>query len=161
MSSESAGGPCGSRPTPPSWSPTTTPRSACPDSAVFLTPTDRPQREATSTAITRKQMSGMRKASDEHELAGPRAEIDPGSRSNAARFASWAGVSTAVLAVASMVTGVTTPPRSGPYCEAGCVAYPYTAAAEFVPRDYLWMYPTLLMVLAFVTLAGGLHDLVP
>ena len=106
-------------------------------------------------------MSGMRKASDEHELAGPRAEIDPGSRSNAARFASWAGVSTAVLAVASMVTGVTTPPRSGPYCEAGCVAYPYTAAAEFVPRDYLWMYPTLLMVLAFVTLAGGLHDLVP
>jgi hypothetical protein len=74
--------------------------------------------------MTRKQTSGTRKASDEHELAGPRAEIDPGGQSNAARFASWAGVSTAVLAVASMVTGVTTPARSGPYCEDGCVAYP-------------------------------------
>ena len=103
----------------------------------------------------------MRQTSDEPEFAGRLPEIDPEDRATAARFTSWAGVSTAVLAVASMVTGVTTPARSGPYCEAGCVAYPYTAAAEFVPRDYLWMYPTLLMVLAFVTLAGGLHDLVP
>ena len=106
-------------------------------------------------------MSGMWKASDEHEFAGCRADIDRGDRTNAARFTSWAAASTAILAVASMVTGVTTPPRSGPYCEAGCVAYPYTAAAEFVPRDYLWMYPTLLMVMAFVTLATGVHDLVP
>ena len=111
--------------------------------------------------MTRTRISRRRRASDELELGGRRAEIDPGGRTTAARFASWAGVSTAVLAVASMVTGVTTPPRSGPYCEAGCVAYPYTAAAQFVPRDYLWMYPTLLMVLAFVMLAGALHDLVP
>ena len=55
-----------------------------------------------------------------------------------------------------MVTGVTTSARSGPYCEAGCAA-PLLRRAEFAPRDYLWIYPTLLMVLAFVTLAGALQ----
>ena len=55
----------------------------------------------------------------------------------------------------------TTPPRSGPYCDANCVAYPYTDASAFVPRDYVWMYPTLLMVIALAMLAVGLHEIVP
>ncbi|MGZ4475348.1 MAG: hypothetical protein ACXVWW_06555, partial [Nocardioides sp.] len=53
---------------------------------------------------------------------------------------------TAVSAVVSLAVGVTTPARSGPYCRSGCVGYPYTDAAAFVPRDYLWMYPALAMV---------------
>lgn len=42
------------------------------------------------------------------------------------------------------------PPRSGPFCqEAECVTYPYTDAAAYVPNDYVWMYPAILMGLAF------------
>ena len=103
----------------------------------------------------------MQQASDEPEFAGRLPEIDNGDRTTAAP-------------VHLLGRGVDRRSRGRldghrcqhssaiwPYCKAGCVAHPYTAAAEFVPRDYLWRYPALLLVLAFVTLAGGLHDLVP
>jgi len=38
-----------------------------------------------------------------------------------------------------------------------CIAYPYTAAAAFVPGDYLWMYPASLMALLFIVLVACLH----
>lgn len=78
-----------------------------------------------------------------------------------ARIGFWAALSTAATAVASLAMAITTPPRSGPYCRSGCLTYPYTDAAAFVPRDYLWMYPALLTTLAFVVLAACIHDWVP
>jgi hypothetical protein len=53
---------------------------------------------------------------------------------------------------------VTTPVRSGPNCRSGCVPYPYTYAAAFVSRDYLWMYPAVRAALSFVVLAACVHD---
>jgi len=76
-------------------------------------------------------------------------------------FGFWAAASTAMVAAVSLATGITTPPRSGPNCHGGCVAYPYTDAAAFVPRDYLWMYPTLLMAVVFVVLSVCIHYWVP
>lgn len=72
----------------------------------------------------------------------------------------WAAVATSASTAAALALGVTTPPRSGPYCAQGCVGYPYTDVAAFVPRDYLWMYPAILSVAAFVLLAACLHELV-
>ncbi len=65
----------------------------------------------------------------------------------------WVALATAVVAAISLGVGVTTPPRSGPFCSQGCIAYPYTEAAAYVPRDYLWMYPGVLLMLLFVMLA--------
>lgn len=73
----------------------------------------------------------------------------------------WAAAATATTAVASLGLAVTTPPRSGPSCRTGCITYPYTDAAVFVPRDYLWMYPALLMAVAFLVLAVHIHGAVP
>lgn len=71
----------------------------------------------------------------------------------------WAAVLTALLAAVSFGVAVTTPPRTGPYAAAGsALAYPYTAAARFVPRDFVWMYPALLMMLAFLVLAACLRE---
>jgi hypothetical protein len=67
-------------------------------------------------------------------------------------------LSTATAAAVSLAVGITTPPRSGPYCRSGCVTYPYTDAAAFVPRDYLWMYPALVTAAVFVVLAVCIHD---
>jgi uncharacterized membrane protein len=51
-----------------------------------------------------------------------------------------------------------TPPRSGPNCiSEPCITYPYTDAAEFVPTDYIWMYPAFLMGLLFVILIVCIH----
>jgi hypothetical protein len=74
-----------------------------------------------------------------------------------ARFSFWVAVLTAALAAAALAMAVTTPPRSGPYCSTSCIAYPYTNAAAFVPRDYLWMYPAALLSMAFIVLVACIH----
>jgi len=70
------------------------------------------------------------------------------------RMGFWAAILTAALAAVSFGVAVTTPPRSGPFAApASAIPYPYTTAARFVPRDFLWMYPALLMMVAFLVLA--------
>src|ERR1700681_4843155 len=74
-----------------------------------------------------------------------------------ARFSFWVAVLTASLAAAALAMAVTTPPRSGPYCSMSCIAYPYTNAAAFVPRDYIWMYPAALLSVTFVVMVTRVH----
>jgi hypothetical protein len=70
------------------------------------------------------------------------------------RIGFWAAVLTALLAAVSFGVAATTPPRTGPFAAPGsAIPYPYSAAAQFVPRDFLWMYLALLMMLAFLVLA--------
>ena len=71
----------------------------------------------------------------------------------------WSAAATAALAAVSFAAAVTTPPRTGPFVAPGvAIAYPYSAAARFVPGDFLWMYPALLMMLAFVVLAACVRE---
>ena len=71
----------------------------------------------------------------------------------------FSAVATAVLAAVAFSTAVTTPPRTGPFAApGGAIAYPYSAAAQFVPRDFLWMYPALAMMFAFVMLAACVRE---
>jgi hypothetical protein len=75
------------------------------------------------------------------------------------RVGFWAAVSTAVLAAVSFGVASTTPPRTGPFAAAGtAIPYPYSAAAAFVPRDFVWMYFALLMMLAFLLLAACVRE---
>jgi hypothetical protein len=71
------------------------------------------------------------------------------------RVGFWAAILTALLATVSFGVAVTTPPRTGPFAAPGsAIPYPYAAAAQFVPRDFVWMYLALLMLLAFLVLAA-------
>jgi hypothetical protein len=65
-------------------------------------------------------------------------------------------VLTATTAVVALAIGVSTPPHGGPYCRSDCVAYPYTGGAEFVPRDFWWQYPAILLALLAVVFITGL-----
>ena len=76
----------------------------------------------------------------------------------ASRFAFWAALSMSFIAAVSLATAVLTPPRSGPFCQGGCVGYPYTDIAAFFPRDYLWMYPALLLTPLFVICMACIHQ---
>jgi hypothetical protein len=69
----------------------------------------------------------------------------------------WSAVLMAVFAAAAFALGLTTPPRSGPFCASSCVTYPYTNVAAFVPGDYLWLYPGIPPVLLFVVLMACIH----
>ena len=77
------------------------------------------------------------------------------------RLILWAAILTVLMAVVSLAMAVTTLPRSGPYCQSGCVVYPYTAAAAFVPRDYLWLYPAIVLTLLVMVLVECIHLQIP
>jgi hypothetical protein len=70
-----------------------------------------------------------------------------------------AAILTAFFAAVSFGVAATTPPRTGPFAAPGAaISYPYNAAADFVPRDFVWMYLALLMMLAFLVLAACVRE---
>lgn len=79
----------------------------------------------------------------------------------ARRLGLWSAILAAVAAALFMVLGIATPPRSGPFCGSACVAYPYTAVAAFIPQDYLWLYPGILLAPIFVILVSCIHSTAP
>lgn len=76
---------------------------------------------------------------------------------NVIRLGFWSALLTAALAAVFMVMGIATPPRSGPFCGTGCVPYPYTDVAAFIPQDYVWLYPGILLAPTFVVLMACVH----
>ena len=77
------------------------------------------------------------------------------------RLSLWVVILTGLMAIVSLAMAITTLPRSGPYCRSGCVGYPYTDVAAFVPRDYLWMYAAVVLTLLVMALMECIHYQVP
>jgi hypothetical protein len=73
------------------------------------------------------------------------------------RLGFWAAVLTAVGTAGTFAIAVTTLPVSGPFCAAGCVAYPYREVGDLVPHDYIWMYPATVLLGIFVVLLACIH----
>jgi hypothetical protein len=73
------------------------------------------------------------------------------------RFGFWAAVLTAVVTAIAFVIAINTLPVSGPFCQAGCITYPYHDVAALVPHDYIWMYPATLLAPVFLVLMVCIH----
>ncbi len=86
-----------------------------------------------------------------HAMTG---ESDQGP---AIRIGLWASIATVLLTAVFMVMAIATPPRSGPFCGSACVAYPYTDVAQYIPQDYLWLYPGFLLAPLLVVLVACIH----
>jgi hypothetical protein len=71
---------------------------------------------------------------------------------SAARLGFWTAILTVVVVAVFAVAGIATPARSGPFCVTACVAYPYVDVAQFIPGDYLWLLPGILLAPTFVVL---------
>jgi hypothetical protein len=84
--------------------------------------------------------------------------VTDAGRVRVARWGVWVAPLVAGFGAASLLVAISTPPRSGPFCSGDCMGYPYTDVAAFVPRDYWWMYPTVVLALLFVVLAVCLHE---
>lgn len=76
----------------------------------------------------------------------------------AARLGFWASLLTAFLTIVSFAIAILTPPRSGPFCTGSCVAYPYSNAAAFFPRDYIWMFLAILLTPLFAMVCACAHS---
>ena len=86
------------------------------------------------------------------------AEAPVAIRKMPSQLGMWAAVLTAICTVVFAVIAIATPARSGPFCATwGCVAYPYTAVAQFIPGDDFWLIPGILLALLFVVLFACIH----
>jgi hypothetical protein len=83
---------------------------------------------------------------------------DDQPRALAAHLGSWTGVLTALLTIISFTIAIITPPRSGPFCTGVCSVYPYGDTAVFFPRDYLWIFPSMLISPLFLILCACAHS---
>jgi len=73
----------------------------------------------------------------------------------------YAGILTTLLTVVTFIIAFNTPPLSGPGCTAGCFTYPYSDIASRFPRDYFWMYPSILLSLVYYVLMVAIHYFAP
>ncbi len=80
------------------------------------------------------------------------------------RVGFWAAVLTVMATGAFAVSGFATPARSGPFCGPttwACIPAPYTDVAQFIPGDYLWLIPGILLVPVFLVLLAAIHASAP
>ncbi len=80
------------------------------------------------------------------------------SRSTAAKFGFWVCLLTAAITAVSFSIAILTPPRSGPFCTASCVLYPYSTTTPFFPRDFWWMFPALSIAPLYLVLCACMHS---
>lgn len=78
------------------------------------------------------------------------------------RLGFFSSILTVVITTVFFIGGIMTPPRSGPFAPAaGVVAYPYTNVAAYIPGDYLWLYPGILLAFIFIVLMVCIHYYAP
>ncbi len=70
-------------------------------------------------------------------------------------------VLTAAVGAATFAIAILTPPISGPFSTGASVYYPYTDIISRFPRDYIWMYPAMLLLALFVMLAVCIYQSAP
>lgn len=74
------------------------------------------------------------------------------------RFGFTVAILTATTTLITFCIAFMTPPLAGPFCASGCFDYPYHDIISRFPRDYYWMYPTMLISLLFILLMGVIHQ---
>jgi hypothetical protein len=87
--------------------------------------------------------------------------IHPATGGGATRLGFWTAIVTIVVVAVFAVVAIPTPPRSGPFCASACVAYPYVDVAQFIPGDYFWLLPGILLAPTFVVLMACIHAYAP
>ena len=83
------------------------------------------------------------------------------NQANTNRLGFYAAIITAVLTTLTFGIAICTPPVSGTFCQGNCLEYPFTDIISRFPRDYLWMYPAMLLTLVVVFLMVCIHYYAP
>jgi hypothetical protein len=79
----------------------------------------------------------------------------PRKTSNLVGF--YSAILTVVLTLVTFGFAMIAVPISGANCPAGCVEYPYLDTIPQFPRDYVWMYLAMVMLLSYLILMVSIH----
>lgn len=79
-------------------------------------------------------------------------------KNNANLLGFYTSMLTTVLTVVTFGIAVFTPPISGPFCVENCIEYPFLDIISRFPRDYIWMYPAILLMIIYVIFLVCIHD---
>lgn len=66
------------------------------------------------------------------------------------RFAMHVSWIMAVLGTVALAFGIAAVPIAGPNCPGDCIDYPYLETVDRFPRDYLWIYVAVALVIAYL-----------
>lgn len=66
------------------------------------------------------------------------------------RFVIYVSMAMAALAAVALGLGIVAVPISGAQCPHDCISYPYLDTVDRFPRDYLWMYVAIVMIIAYL-----------
>jgi hypothetical protein len=83
----------------------------------------------------------------------------PAAMSN--RIGFYAAVLMPIITLVTFGLAMIAIPIAGANCPANCIDYPYLDAASQYPRDFLWMYPAILMMLVYLVLMIAIHQSAP
>ena len=76
----------------------------------------------------------------------------------------FAGIASASLAAVTVVTfgfALTAVPISGANCPSNCIDYPYLDTLDRFPRDYIWMFFAIVMLVTYVVFVAALRSATP
>jgi hypothetical protein len=83
----------------------------------------------------------------------------PGSTvSNSNRVGFYSAILTPVITIITFALAMTAIPISGANCPRDCVEYPYLDTVSQYPKDFLWMFAAMLLVLVYVALMVSIHS---
>ena len=78
--------------------------------------------------------------------------------SNISKIGFYTALLTTVITVATFIVAYFTPPLSGPFCQnQPCYSYPYLDVVSRFPRDYLWMYPAIVLLIVYMMLMTAVY----
>jgi len=80
------------------------------------------------------------------------------STPGAVRLGVWLALLTAAVSAVFTFVAIATPARSGPFCVSGCIPAPYFNVARYIPGDYLWLIPGILLAPVFLGLMAYIES---
>ncbi|MGD2034504.1 MAG: hypothetical protein PVF73_05570 [Bacteroidales bacterium] len=69
----------------------------------------------------------------------------------------YSSVFLTVITIITFGFAITAVPISGAFCPEGCTDYPYLDTLKQFPKDFLWMYLAVFLVLAYLVFMVSLH----
>jgi len=76
---------------------------------------------------------------------------------NANRIGFYASLFLSFITIVTFTLAMMAVPIAGPFCPEGCIEYPYLDTLQQYPKDYLWMFPALLMIVTYLIVMGSIH----